>query len=537
MKQKTVTTIEVPASVENFEEASQFLRHSLDAKDISKEMVSETMLIVEAMFHNILEQGIGSETILRLTCRNSLGTVIVTIGFEGKLAYLYCEDDGDISPEDRILKAYEDKIDHSYRSGYNSFQIVVRRKHLRSLLYCLIGVICAFIVYLPIHYFMSGISQHNLIYFYLLPIEKAFGNAALMIGAPVTFFSLLTNLTNTYILSERYSIVRKLQLKGLATSVFMVVIAIGMSFLLLSHFRGQASPVNAEMASEAKSAFADLLSGIIPASIFEPFESVSPIPLIVVALIVTYSFCSAGRHFSRLKRAIDVCYTVFSKMLGLVLFVFPFFFFVTCLEMLLAGDLMILWIIIQSILLILLSTLVLVVFYCIRLRIGGIRVWRFVRRLPPLLLENSRINSSIDAVPFNIRYCVRNYGMKRKRLRESLPALAQIMFDGNCYMLMCVAMLIIFGSGNGATWYNILVSAILVIFLSLGAPNQPGTFLIGTTILLMYHGYAGSSYIYIAIFFEAAFSLVQNIINVTGDIVTVAVEERRLDEVDPSVAR
>ena len=36
MKQKTVTTIEVPASVENFEEASQFLRHSLDAKDTAK---------------------------------------------------------------------------------------------------------------------------------------------------------------------------------------------------------------------------------------------------------------------------------------------------------------------------------------------------------------------------------------------------------------------------------------------------------------------------------------------------------------------
>ena len=69
----------------------------------------------------------------------------------------------------------------------------------------------------------------------------------------------------------------------------------------------------------------------------------------------------------KLKEAVDIGYAVFSRMLGLVLFVFPFFFFVSFLDLLLLGSMDNLWEMMQAIFLILAGTCILPVFYLIRL--------------------------------------------------------------------------------------------------------------------------------------------------------------------------
>ena len=95
-------------------------------------------------------------------------------------------------------------------------------------------------------------------------------------------------------------------------------------------------------------------------------------------------------------------------------------------------------------------------------------------------------------------------------------------------MLMSVGLFLSFELGESTTWYRILVLAILVIFLSLGAPNQPGTFLVGTMIILRFFGYSSASLTYIALILEASLGIVQNLINVIGDIVTVTIEEEQM---------
>ena len=62
--------------------------------------------------------------------------------------------------------------------------------------------------------------------------------------------------------------------------------------------------------------------------------------------------------------------------------------------------------------------------------------------------------------------------------------------------------------------------ALLVFFLSLGAPNQPGSCLIGVLIILSYMN--ALELIPLAIFSELVFGSLQNLINVVGDIVTAA---------------
>jgi len=252
---------------------------------------------------------------------------------------------------------------------------------------------------------------------------------------------------------------------------------------------------------------------------------IAPFPLIIVALLVTYAFCSAGKYFGKMKKAIDACYMLFSKMLNLVMFTLPLFCFLSILYLLLKNELNKNLIYFEIIILIAVSLVVILLFYLIRLVIGHVKIGLFLKHLPTLIRENLKINSAIDAVPFNIRYCAKNYGMNRKMLEENLSNLAQINLDGNCYLIMILALMFISFLGTSVSWFNILVIAVLVIFLSFGAPNQPGSILIGLLIISLYLGEEGM--VPAVICMEVFFGPVQNIVNVIGDIVTVAIENQR----------
>ena len=55
-------------------------------------------------------------------------------------------------------------------------------------------------------------------------------------------------------------------------------------------------------------------------------------------------------------------------------------------------------------------------------------------------------------------------------------------------------------------------------------PNQPGSILIGTLIIALF--LKADVLIPTAVYLEVFFGAIQNLINVTGDMVTVAIEEK-----------
>ena len=88
---------------------------------------------------------------------------------------------------------------------------------------------------------------------------------------------------------------------------------------------------------------------------------------------------------------------------------------------------------------------------------------------------------------------------------------------------MLIGMFYIFASGTQASAADIVVIAALTLFLSLGAPNQPGSILIGTLIILIYLN--ASDMVCMAIYLEVFFGGMQNLVNVISDIVSVAEEQ------------
>ena len=525
MREKQAKAIEIPLTVEGVGIAYTFIEESLKRNMINKEIMSETMLVFEALFHNLIEQRVDQNVLLAVSTKKTFGEIYIKLGFEGK-PYIPTENDpNDLSPEAGILRAFHEKISYRFGSGYNSIRIVVRRSYSGFQMRCLAGMLLAILAYLPFHLYVGVDVRQTIEDQILYPLIKLFTNAMLMVGAPITLFSLIKNLTDVYIVAERSSSGRKLQAKTMITSAVSVLLAIGMSFLAMLVLGGRAGYLEGEGIAMT---IPELINSLVPSNVLEPFQTFMPFPMIIVALLITYAFCSVGEYFDTIKKGVDICYALFSKMLNVVMGVLPLFCFLAIFTRLMEAGFWDLVLLVVIVLLIAVSLIALFAYYLLRLCIGGVKLGPFLKRLPPLIWENLKINSAIDAVPFNIRYCARVYGFKRKRIAEKIPILAQANLDGNCFIVMMIAMLFVLLMGIEASWIQILVIAILVFFLSFGAPNQPGGILIGTLIIIFY--LKADNLISIAIYMEAFFGAIQNAVNVIGDIVTVAIEEQKAAE-------
>ena len=523
---KSSNFIEVSASVENYEKIHSFIEERLRKNNISKEIRIETLLVVDALFNNMLNQGFD-DTLMTIKVIKSFGEINTIIRFKGEPFAALRNEPGNSAPEDSILTAYEDKFDCNYWNGFNHIRIAVKRSIKSSLIAGLIAIFSAILVYIPINACISLDAQLILADKIVFPLVKMFSNAMLMVGAPITFFSLLKNLSDIYVISESNYVGRRLQIKTIITSVIAVILAIGSSFIIALLMSNQLNELSEGTWIGGKTpSFSEMIDSLMPSSIFAPFDTIMPIPLIFVAMIVTYALCTAGKYFDIIKMAIDIGYTLFSRMLHVVMYAFPFFCFLALLFPLLGEGYETLIMILSVIALLAASLVVLAAFYLIRLLIGGVKLRPFFKHFLPFIKENYNIGSAIDAVPFNIRYCTRKYGMARNRISDKFSVLAQLNLDGNCYLIMLIGMLFVFMMGDRASWYHILVIAILVVFLSFGAPNQPGSILIGSLIVALF--LQGDILIPTAVYLELFFGGIQNIINVTGDLVTIAIEEKHV---------
>ena len=515
---------ELRTAAGNYEEARQFVENILNKGRISGELVNETMLVFEALHHNLIEQE-GEVKLLTITGGASFGDVRITIEFEGSM-FDPLDDHGEpFSPENRILRAYADKIGHSYYSGYNQISISVRRSYRRVMMSCFIAVMLGIAVFALLHLAAGEKYDAFLMQEIVFPLETVFTNAILMIGAPVTFMSLIKNLTDVYILSERDSGIRKIQYSTMSTSVIAVLLAVASAEVI--RIVSLAGRLTEEMpvAGNEEASFSEFITSLMPPSIFEPFVTISPMPLIILATLFTYAFCSVGKYFGTLKTAVDAGYVLCSRVLSVIMSTLPFFVFTAILDLLLSYGVDGLINQLVLFLIVCISLVVMAAFYAVRLKAGGIKVIPFVKDMIPLIYENFRINSVIDAVPYNIRYCARTYKIDRKRLESFLPVLAQINLDGNCYMLTIITLTLIFGSGTNISAIWIAAIGALVLFLSLGAPNQPGSCIIGMVIIFNF--LLVKELLPLAILAEVFFGGLLNIINVIGDIVTVVTTKDR----------
>lgn len=520
--------ITVNARLDDYEKAEVFIEKELQRSKLSRQIISENVVVFEALFNDIIMSGYPEDTEIKLQIKSSFGNPSVIMGFAGG-RYVPCGGESiDESVEYKIIKGYEDKLDFIYQASYNIIRLNVKRAYAPQIIFCGAGIAAAMILYAALSKINPG-SKDVLLGSVVLPVENLFADAMLLIGTPLTFFSVLKNLLETYIVSARSSNARKLQSKTLETSAAAVVLAVLLG-LVLNRFtpflRGAFGDIS--VTGYYGKDLPELISSFMPSDIFEVFKMLSPFPLILISLLMVVALRSAGGQFDKLKSAIDAGYVLFSKMLNLVMFFLPAFCFLAFLHILLSDGFSSLAGVALCLLTTVAGLVILFLTYAVRLKLAGIPVLDFVKRLRPVLKENLKINSAIDAIPYNIRQCSRIFGISRGYLEDAMPVLSQTNLDGNCFIIMTITMLLIASSGSTVPWWNYLFLAALVLFLSLGAPNQPGSILIGVVIIINYLKIP--QMIPVAIYCEVLLGAEQNYVNVVGDLVMAAVGYRKLEK-------
>ena len=523
MARNKITRID--ASEKSLPQARAFIKKALSRRYVNASIASEMELLFEAIFHKIILQVGDKGTQLEISSIRELGRTDIKITFPGK-RFSPLEADVSSDPDAKIIEAFSDKVSCSYQGGCNAIRISVGQSAWAFILPNLIAVVAAIIVGAVLELTLDETTRQLIAEEWTLPLQKLFTNAVLMIGAPMTLFSLLKNVTDCFVVADRHSASRKLFVTSMSSSVVVIALAVVMGFAVAQTILSASGVTERFDLGFANWSLAAAVDQIIPSSIIEPFETISPIPMIVVAILITGALRSMDQNFNAVKRAIDIFYDLFSNILKIVMTAFPVACFLLFLEVLLAKDgimyfLEILFVVIT----VFACTLPVLVLYALSLKAHGIPVREFARRLWPLVKENFAIGSAIDAVPYNTRYCIQNFGIPRQRLEKELPVLAQTSLDGNCFILMLLATIYIFIANCEVSWINIAVIAFIVMFLSFGAPNQPGSILIGMLIILAYlHSDAAVS---LALCFELFCGGLQNILNVISGVVTVAENEHR----------
>jgi len=519
------TTIKIGANAENLPQARSFVEEALGKRYVNASTASEMTSLFEALFRKVISHIDDGNAELEIGSAKKLGHTDITILFPGKRFALL---DGDTSTDSdaKAIETFSDKISCSYQGGYNVVRISVSQSAWAFILPNLIAVVAAVIVGIVLEFTVGEAGRQQIAEEWIAPLEKLFTNAVLMIGAPMTLFSLLKNVTDSFIVAERHSSSRKLFITSMASSVTVIAIALVMGFVVAQSILYASGVTESFDLGFANWSFATAVNQIIPSSIIEPFETISPIPMIVVALLIAGALSSMGQNFTAVKHAIDVFYDLFSNILKIVMAAFPVACFLLFLHVLLAdGGIEYFLEILLIAAIVFVCTIPVLAVYALNLKAHGIAVWEFARKIWPLVKENIAIGSIIDAVPYNTNYCEKNLQISRGRLEKELPILAQASLDGNCFILMLLATIYIFVANCEVSWFNIVVIAGIVMFLSFGAPNQPGSILIGMLIILAYLN--SDIVVALALSFELFCGGLQNILNVISSVVTVAGNERR----------
>ena len=516
----------VHARIDDYEQAASFIEAWLQHCRLSRQIIAENGIVFETLFNDILLKGFPEETEIKIETGYSLGNPVIKIGFSGARYVPISADNLEHDIEYRIIKAYEDKLNYDYRLSYNIIRISIKRTYAPHVILCSAGFLAAMLVYTLLSLTMNGAARTALVNNWIVPVETLFANAMLMIGTPMTFFSILKNLLETHVIAERSSGARKLQQKTVATSAAAVVLAVLFGFLI-KRFSPYIGGMFGDFVITGYTGkdLPQLISSLLPSDIIEPFKLFSPYPLILLSFLIIIALRSVDNQFDRLKSAVDACYVLFSKMLNLVILILPVFCFLAFLHLLLDKGFSALTGVLMCWGLVLAGIALLLSLYALRLKLAGIRVIRFIKKIMPILKENIIINSAIDAVPFNIRQCSKVFGISRSYLEDAVPVLAQINLDGNCFIITEITMLLIVSSGAALSWWNYLLLAVLVVFLSFGAPNQPGSILIGMLIIMHYLNISGL--LPVAIYCEVLLGTLQNLVNVVGDLVISAVDNRK----------
>ena len=510
--------IDVPASLDNFEEARQFIEKILKSEHVTYEVINENILVVEEVFVRIVKNTQIDDGTISISVVEKFGEITIFVKFAGE-RFSIDFNNGDIyDPGAIILSKFEDKIGLKYRKRDNTIRIVVRRRFDKIGRWSMIGIGMAIIVFSVFNVLLTKDQQYQMNVELIKPLEEMFASAILLIAAPVTFFSLVSNITNVAVLVDNRIQISGIVKKIAMTSITTIVLAVGY-YLAIQFITIRLVKMNDNLPQSGISVDAakEMFFNMVPDNFFAAFNELLPFQIILLGILTSTGIISCNKHFGEIKMIFDALYALACRILGIIMLFLPMAAFLSFLDMLTFDGFTELYYCIGLIVVISVGMIIVVVIRLIYMKIKGVPAITVLKKCWPAIIENFRINSPIDAVPYNSRFCNKEFGVKMEKLDLEMPIFAQVSLGGNCFIISLVTLLIFEHAGIQLGIFEIVVIMLVILGLSLGAPNQAGSVLVGLMIMAKFMQ-IDIAYMCTVIYCEVFFSRIVSVMNAMSDI-------------------
>lgn len=506
-----------PATMESVPAIIQASIIDLQTRKVNEKLLNEYRLVIEELATKLIENA-NSDGILTLESYKRFGTHYLRLCCPGSPVILTGTDEKDFGGI--IIEEFRDYLKQSYSSGRN-YITFVPSSGSRLPLYC--GVLLSTI---PVYLLLQAVlPPESLLYLkdsIAYPIACLFISLIQMLSAPVLFFSIAATCISLQRTFEHDGRLYRLFGKYFATTLIALGVGIA-GWLVYSHLgvipdNSHLQDVSADIMG---SGFADVISQFVTPNIVLPFTITNPIPLLLLAILLGVASGSVfGMEGKTLCHLVDTMDKLFERMLAIAYMLLPFFLFFSLLSGLLLDGLNYLVTLIHCLILYVPLFLVMLLVYVVQLAINGINLPEFWKKYKPLIIENLKIGSNIDALPYNKRMLSRLNRGNGSMIQKSLLLGTMVNMDGNCLMLS--GFTFIFASSCGITFNltSIIACIFIIMLISLGIPNQPGSLILGLGFLSGYLGISAEVYTPIIIT-EALFGWLCSFVNSIGDVTTV----------------
>ena len=489
MNQKMNFPSEDPAALED---GLRYIEESLAELGVNKKLAMRTLLTAEEMIPQFLQHAKpGSH--LRIQVKHYLGDVSVTISVPGSefdptgqpLGEIVVWDEmGDDEAQQAIrsilLRSQSDKLKITYKNGINYARILVGQSSKSTVFLTLSALILGILFGVLMKAAFPQVLSDGIGTYLLNPVQTMFMNALKIIIGPVVFFSIVSCIAEFKDLAELGKIVAKIMGLYMMTTVFSILVALGISTLLHPGQFGAAlsQTLTAEAVSssaEVDTSILNMIVNIVPSNFVRPFLESDTLQIIFLAVLCGIAVGTLGKYTEVLQDFFEACNSLFLTITTMISRLIPLAVFCSSALMIVEmGGGAFLTLMGYTGTFILGILCMMAVYALLILVLGNLNPIHFFRKDREGMLTSLTLSSSSAAIHTNMRVCTEKLGISPKISNFSIPLGATVNMDGACIFQITTSLFLARMYGVTVSPSMLISLSILVIMLSLGSPGVPG---------------------------------------------------------------
>ena len=324
-------------SLESIESASEFVRTLLEKYNCTKMDSVRAQLFVEETIVYWQKASRENEK-FEISLRKRFKTITLSMNFWGEQSNPLTlpeeteESDYDLIGQNILIGL--SSVTYSYDNGCNNVSYTLKEKPLNPAMTTASALLAAIIIGSGLQYFApdtGALIASNI----LTPLSSKFFGFLNAIVIPVLFLSAIGSIFNMDNISQMKRIFKSLLKWCMEIMILVSVITVVAAQLF---FLGDSSTASAGASDDLWKQIGEMIFGIVPANIVQPFLDGNTLEIMFLAIIGGIAMLTLKGRFPFLTKVITESNLIFSTILDAVCSLMPWVVFISVLNMIVSGN-------------------------------------------------------------------------------------------------------------------------------------------------------------------------------------------------------